>query len=610
MPEINNETIQFVKKRYQAAENVTKNDINKFSRFNRLYRNEQVDKNYTGMANLFIPEPHRIVTRKTAKIVNAIKSINVTAENESDRAKSKTAQVLLNFLQRKLSLKNFYRMWIKDSRIIGLSWARTTWRVDDETDKKPWRGFKVDLFSVDRIFVEPKRTLLDIFQGKLNYLIVEYEQDIETIEANKNYDKKVIGLMKNKGGNTIKETALSQSRQITIDSGNVIKDDVNKEHTIKEYWGKKDGKDMLIVIADDKWVLREDENPYADILDNPIPFVPMASSLEPHELFPMGDIEPNESLFNELNDTRNQRMDTVTLNIDPAKEVLRGANIKKKDLIAKRGWTIETDIPGGLRFIPPDMQGVRAAIDEEEIIRGDIQQSTGVLDFAQQSQVQQGVGIDTASGALVAKSESDVITEDELAIVKEGLRHFWRNLLALSQNFLDRKFAIRLTEDGVEQFFDVDKQSIQGNLDIDIDIETLQDKTTRQNLALMLFNQAKTVPGANLGKFFTDLLVTFKEDINIEEYYQPPQPQPDTPKISISLKGDLNSFQASEIYKTIPNVDPKMADPILSQEGRALMQGKLPEDQQAQANKDNAQAKKELAQADKLASETVKNLTS
>lgn len=597
-------TVAFIKSKYSSAETAQNKDINRFSRYNSLYRNKQTLKNYPmAMSNLFVPEPHRVVVRKTAKIVNSIKGVNVTSEEEKDKPASKIGTILANFLTRKLAVKNFYRMWIKDSRIVGLSWAKITWDLSSEEKKSPWKGYKIDLFSVDRVFVQPRKTLLDVFQGKVDWIILEYESDIETLKQNENYNKKTIDIIEKGGGQKLKDTSLSQSREIFRTGKSSNENKVQTKHSIKEYWGKKDSENKLIVIADDKWVLRDDKNPYEDILDNPIPIVPMPASLEPHELFPIGDIEPNESLFNELNDTRNQRMDTVTLNIDPAKIVLRSANIKDKDLVSRRGWTIKSDIPNGVQFVPPDMQGVVASINEEKIIRSDIQQSTGIIDFAQDGGTSAGLNIDTARGAIVAKGESDILTEDEIAIVKEALRHFWRIMMAYAQTFLDRSFTIQFINEGVEQFHTVDKEKIKGNIDIDIDIETLQDKTTRQQMTMLLFNLAKEVPGAKIGKFFTDMLLSFKENIQITDYFEEPQPIPEKPNINISLKGELSALQSGELYK-MTGADPAMADPLLSKEGRQLIQGKFPEDEEKLA-----EAEKDKAQADKFRSETVKNLT-
>lgn len=592
--------LELVKKAYLSSKNLRQVDLERFSRFYRLYRGEQSHQNYRGLATLFVPEPHRIVSRKTAKIVNAIKGAKTVPRESTDVESSKMAGAVLDFLSGKLSIKNFYRSIIKESRIVGLSWAKITWDVSKEKEGEQWRALQIEQFSVDRIFLNKSATILDMFQGKLEYLIAEYEASTDDLKKNKNYDKTVINIIEKKGGNNLPSTSLSQVRQMNRQSD--VEQTSVKKHYIKEFWGVVNGKDRIIVVADDNYVLRDDENPYAEILTNPIPFVPFPASIEPFENYPIGDIEPNESLFNELNDTRNQRMDTVTLNIDPAKIVLRSAQIDEKELVAKRGWIIHSNLPQGITFVPPDMQGVVAAINEEKIIRGDIQQSTGVLDFAPQSDMQAGVNIDTARGAIIAKGESDVVTSEEIDVVKESLKMMWRIILAYSQEFLDKPFIMRLVQGGREEFLNYSKDAIRGNLDVDIEIETLQDETTRQQMSLMLFNQAKTIPGANMGKFFTDMLSNFKENVNIDEYYQEPQPiAPEPPKVSISLKGDLSELQAASIFTTIQGVDPAFGDPLTTEQGRQLMRGDMPETKKAETDKLEAETMK-------IHSEVAKNL--
>lgn len=595
-----NKALEVVKRRYQESRQISTIDYERFARYYRLFRNRQTLKNYQGLANLFVPEPYRIIRKKTAKLANSLQSIEVKAEKPESVESAKLSTHLLNWLRRKLQWQMVERLAIQESRIIGLAWMKAVWLVDKEEPDKPWKGFDLSFETADAVLISPEATILDIFQGKVKYIIHTYYSDLSTLKANPNYDSKVLQQLELSGGQVKPDrTSLAQAR-LMYETRNRQADRTRKFRVI-EYWGKFSPdeqqpftgieQDFLIVTVDDRFILRYGPNPYAQVLDNPIPFIPIVANPIGQELFPVGDIEPAESLFNELNDTRNQRMDTVTLNIDPAKEILRGANIDPKELIARKGWVIHSNIPNGVRFIPPDMQGVKAATEEETIIRGDISQVAGVLDFASGTPVEAGLNIDTARGTLVAKGEADVQTQDEMEILKMSFRMLYRIVLAYAQTFLDRQFTIRVMEQGAEQFYNIDKTSIQGNLDMDIEMKTLQDKTTDQQMKLLLFNQAKEVPGANIGKFFTDVLDAFYENVNIAEYYQKPQPQPpEPPKVSISLKGELNSMEADNIYKTIPGVDPAAADPLLRQDLREMMRGNLPE------HKDNAQHKMDMAQ--------------
>ncbi len=590
--------IHLVKECRNRAKVAVTKDLERFSRYYKLVRNKQVDKNYTGLANLFIPEPYRIVRKKAAKLANAIRSIKVRPEGPQDVQSAIASSQFLNWLRRKLNWFMLEKMAIQESRIVGLCWIKCLWNVGKEEQDKPWKGFDLSVATVDQILLSPNTTIMDVFDGNIDYLIHEYESDYNALELNPNYDETALSILKTRtGGNRKEGNVLQQSRVMFTMSQNDKKSDKFK---ITEYWGRHDGKDYFIVLADDNVVLRFGENPFVDLLEHPIPFVPIVANGFIQEMFPVGDIEPAESLFNELNDTRNQRMDTVTLNVDPMKIIVRGANIDKKQLIAKRGWIVESNIPGGVQVVPPDMQGVAASINEEKNIRGDISQVTGTLDFAAGSDVQAGLEIDTARGTIIAKGESDSSLEDEMNTLKVCLTMLYRIVLSYAKIFLDREFMMRITEKGEESFIPMSREAIQGNYDLDIEMRTLQDKTTEQQLQLLLFNQAKTIPGANVGRFFTDVLNSFKEDINISEYYQEPQPQgPPPPSISVSLRGDLNLAEVDEIYKTMPGVDPKAADPLFRKEFRDQMRGNDP----AEMDKE-----KHEAEVLKLQSETIKNI--
>ena len=583
------EAIELVKSRRNSAWHASLSDFQRFGTYYNLFRNRQTTKNYVGLANLFIPEPYRIIRKKTAKLARAIRKVEVTPQDgPEDKAGARVGTHLLNFIRRKLNWKVIERSAIQESRITGLAWFKLLWSLDREEEDRPYMGFDLTFHSADEILLPEGTTLLDFLAGKSKYLIHEYEADFEELKKNKGYSQTSLAILKLRAGGAKTEfSSLEQSRNLyKQDSKN--SDKQTKKFKVNEYWGKfqdvvgGDEKDYLIVIADSDQLLRITENPYKEILDIPIPFVPLPANLVGKELYPIGDLESGESLFNELNDTRNQRMDTVTMNIDPPKEILKGANIKREDLVVKRGWMWESSIPNGVRFIPPDLQGVRAAIEEEKAIRGDIQQYSGVLDFSPGTDVQAGVSIDTARGSVIAKGEADEITEDDLEILKMSLRMLYRIALVYAQNLLDRAFVIRIVENGAESFVNASRDAIKGNYDLDIVMKTLQDITTEQQLSILLFNQAKTVPGAKVGKFFIDMLEKFKEEVDINEYYQEPQPVEEKPKISISLRGELNPVEVDEIYK-LTGADPKAADPLLRQELREAMRGNLPEFQQGVA---------------------------
>lgn len=593
-----NKVRQMVIDRFEAGRQAAIPQITNAAKFYKLFRNKQTVRNYTGLAQLFVPEPWRIVRKKTAKLGNAINRVRVTPQTPNDEEPANIATTLLNFLRRKLNWGIVERIAIQEARIVGMAWLKVTWndRKAALAPDRPYMGFDITFDTIDHVIIPPDLTSQDILAGNIPWLIHYYKASLADVRANPNYNQQKVQQLETRTGQSASRrsqaTVLEQARTMFTQAQRAYTIRQDKKFDVYEYYGympveemQQDGTkitkqfDSLVVVADKDIVLRNTPNPYAQILDERIPFVPVVANIVGQETWPVGDIEPSESLFNELNDTRNQRMDTVTLNIDPMKLVMRGANIDERELIARKGWIVHTNMANGVTVIPPDMSGVKAAIEEETIIRGDIQQTSGVIDFGQDTNVQAGVEIDTARGAMIAKSESDIGAEEELDLLKISLIKLYRIILAYSQTFLDKEFTVRLLQKGTQSFQTISSDRVRGNLDLDIEMQTLQDKTTQQQLKLLLLNQARETPGANIGKFFTDALEALTDgEVNIQEYYQAPQPQPEQPKVSISLKGDLTQLQSASIYQSIPGVDKDYGDPMLVPEGRDLIKGIHPEE--------------------------------
>src|SRR3990167_2235676 len=124
--------VQFVKERYSASKVSSSLDFERFANYYKLFRNKQTKKNYTGLANLFIPEPYRIVRRKTAKLATAIRSIKVRPETQNDVEASKIGSQLLNFLRTKLDWWLIERSAVQESRTVGLAWIKAVWLLGKE----------------------------------------------------------------------------------------------------------------------------------------------------------------------------------------------------------------------------------------------------------------------------------------------------------------------------------------------------------------------------------------------------------------------------------------------------------------------------------------------
>jgi len=603
--------VELVKARHTLAEQAQSVIFSKYDKWFRMYKNERVEYNYKGFSNIRVPKAFEKVERGTGILAQAIKRIRIIPQGEEDKESGEMNERLIEFEDRVLNIPKIRKQWIKSARIHGQSYLKVTWDVGKEEPERPYKGIDISLPDPKTIFYNPDHTPDKPFRWVIHDMDVPYEE----LSKNKSFDKEA--LLKAKDTATLgKNTAHKGRKGRTGNKGDWKSDETTLMVNVKEYYGpyqdtdESDVEPYRIIMANNEHILKKGLNPYAEILDDPIPIIPLYTYVVPHEPHAMGDIEATESLIIELNDTRNQRMDTVTQNIDPPKEVLKAAQISESDLVAKRGWIIHSSMPNGIKWVHPDMQGVIAAINEEKIIQGDIDRTLGIPSFGAETPVAGDLTTDTATGINATLQAQDVISNSILEEVKEALKKFYRAILAYNQTFIDREFKITVLEEDVTnvqgeqmapeeiegqpaaqpaqilrggmamQPFTVDKDRIKGNFDLDVEVELVGNRLARRAEALAAIKIIGQIPGAKHGRLIEDYLRTH-DKYNIEDYWQPPEPPaPEAPKVSVSLRGELGDMRSAQVYKNIPGVNEALGDPAFSIEGRKIMRGELPENEE------------------------------
>ncbi|KKK68206.1 hypothetical protein LCGC14_2946390, partial [marine sediment metagenome] len=342
------------------------------------------------------------VERGTAILFKAIKKIRVIGQGKEDREPADLNEKLISFENRVLGLKNIRDLWVQSARIYGTAYSELTWNIDKEEEDRPYKGLEWQLVPGEQIRFNPDHVVGEPFRWVIRNVEVPFS-DVKKMIKSKGFNKDQLAAVRN--SSHLGSTGSSLGGKTKRDSLDTS-DDTTLMTNLKRYYGpyspKVDGdeEDYLIIVANDAHTIKEVKSPYAEILDDPIPIFELPIYPIPGEPYAYGDPAAIESLYTELNDTRNQRMDTVTLNIDPMKIVTKAANIKKSDLIAKRGWVVESNLPGAqaIQVIPPDMQGVIASVNEEKIIQGDIDRTLGIPSFGAATPVAGDVTTDTATG--------------------------------------------------------------------------------------------------------------------------------------------------------------------------------------------------------------------
>ena len=250
-------------------------------------------------------------------------------------------------------------------------------------------------------------------------------------------------------------------------------------------------------------------------------------------------------------------MDNVTLVINRMFEVVRSANIEEEEFISAPGKVFRSNIPNGIREITtPDVTA--SAYNEEKLIKEDIQQTSVGTSNVDIPAINRS---ETATGILAVQEAGDTRTEYKVKNLKNAVKKIWRMILALDQTLIDKDYIVRIKGPQGVGFEKLSPSSIKGNFDIDVEVESQQNRLVKKQEAMQLYQLALKTPGANVGKSYKDLLELYDKS-NPAEYYQEPQPTPPQPNISISLKGDLNPLEVDEFAKMAGITDPTATDPI------------------------------------------------
>ena len=226
------------------------------------------------------------------------------------------------------------------------------------------------------------------------------------------------------------------------EGGQRDKDEGERELEIWECWDHVEGK--LQVIFNRKFLVRDEDNPYADINEGQV-FIDLPCISVPHEYHAIGILEPVETTIHEIADSRNQAMDNMVYNLDPIRKVRQGQGYKTEDLKQEPGATWFLKKADDVAFDrPPEVS--RMWVEKDTILRREIQTSLALSEYTQ--------GLPNSGQEPSSKVElllmqtnirfSLMVRQLEIAMTK-----MVNGLIQLNQEFLEDEVAFRLLGDDV-----------------------------------------------------------------------------------------------------------------------------------------------------------------
>ncbi len=578
-----------------AADYRKANYDNNWIEYHRLYRSVLPDETeYEHMSRLFIPYTFSSIETVIPRMVEAIFSaepiVAVKPYDAQDVDKAKVLEQLLNY---QLNRMDFFRTFInlaKTCLIYGTCIAKVDWRKEFKTKSKvevttdemgfplynddgspQYKKIKnkylfyddpyiypVDLF---KFFVDPKAlTLKDA-----EYVVLVTETTMDRLK-----DMQSQGIYKNisqvedvKGSinfDTGKERFSTLDKQSPyIDSSSYGGSNFKSNRvTLYEYWEQ----DRVITVAEEKVVIRDEENPYWHCR---MPFVEGRICPVENEFYGVGIPEMVESLQNELNDVRNARMDNVTLSLQKMFIATRESDILKQFpdgvIPSEPGLIILSNEPDGITpLVVPDV--TQSSYMDAEKIKSDIETTLGIYDYSRGAPAKSR---ETATGILSLQEAANLRFKLMIMELAKMIANASDLMVDLNEQYINEEKVFRLTNQEWQKIDDIEE--VIGRYDfvpVGSSMEGLS-KYARLEQLLRYRQVFSTNQDFIISKFDMDLLdlLNFK---NSAEYFmsmQQPPPQTGIPGAEgmPDIAGMLGQMGQGQGLQTPPGQLPLVAYP-------------------------------------------------
>lgn len=528
--------------RLETARSYRKANYDKnWNSYQMQYRSKiENPKEYDYMAKLFIPYSFTSVETTVPRMAEALfASEPIVAVKPWERKDVENAQIqekLLSYQYNRMDFFNNFILLAKMCLIYGTCIGKADWRREAVYKKRIKYiqelnefGMPTEVPALDKngkvllekypieIWNDPYIYPVDIYKFFIDprALSVEDAEYVimitETTMAKLRYMQKM-GIYKNVSkiedikGKTKPEEGKERYSNVDKTSPQDISDKYSDRVTLYEYWEN----DRVIVLAEEDIVIRDSENPYWHCKK---PFISAKICPTENEFYGVGLMEMVQSLQNELNDIRNQRMDNIKLAINRTYLVDRNADIPQDMLVNEPGGAIYTNFIDGLKILEaPDVTG--QAFTEAKIITDDIQHTHGIYDYSKGATPKQR---ETATGILSLQEAANIRFKMMIMTMARNLLGKGSAIIVdLNQQYLPRGKEFRLTGQSFsEESYNITPEELVGRYDyepVGASMEGLS-KYARLEQLLRFRQTFVSNPSFNINKFDKELLelLNFKD---------------------------------------------------------------------------------------------------
>lgn len=510
----------------------------------RLYKSKLKEKREG--ANLFIPYTWATVEQLKARIIQALFTrtpyVGYAGVGKDDVDGAKVMEDLVYYqMKDKINLPYKFSFAAGSILIYGMAIGLYQWRLEEKKIK-----LKKDIIQNE----------MKVGEELYENVITSYDDpDIEFIPIDdfhwdpEGWDKKTCAFYATRADRDMEylkkkeeEGIYKLPEQIENDAGEIVsnfRDDVNeisstsedrkKKHEIITYYTD----DAKIVILNRKHVILKEEN---ELHCKEKPFVKIVAFPQEKEFPGMSMVQILQSLQEELNTTRNQRIDNVSLILNKVFGYNQNADIDPNDIKSKAGHAIPMNHKNDVwEFDVTDVTS--SAYQEEQIIKQDIQFVSSVSEYTRGATPQRK---ETATTVNTIQEAANVVFNYITMIIEiTGLIPLADAIKKMNQQYISENRVIRLFDVATGQwnYPEITPESIQGNYDVvstSPRLESQQTKEAKRQQMLEMFSmfmkEQSTRQFVNVPEFMRKIMETY----DIKDYEKlivnlMPTPDPNIP---------------------------------------------------------------------------------
>jgi hypothetical protein len=425
-------------------------------------------------ANLFInytmPTIDTLVSRVLQTLFRQRPYVVIDPKRQQYRENAKFMQSLVeDQLDNKISIVLKWYELLIETFLYGTSLPYTDWKLEKKSVKQ-WAELKIPGTNIViarvpqkkelRVYDAPTYEITDIF----NVYVPTAAKNIKEADgmAIKTYitpaelkKRADMGIYKNieelsDESNPFEEIEkIRQEQQGTSDSSSQ-----KRIKLITFYYD-----DRIITQANGKKIIQNKENP---LFSMEKPFDRVMWHPMPNEFWGKSLADAVESLQLELNTTRNQRIDNVSLVLNKLFKYKKDSDIDPNQIISKPGHAIPVDEMNNLDTF--DIGDVTSsAYQEEGIIKQDIQYITFVNDYAM-GRTTPGTNDETATAVRNKTDASNINFNTVTMMLNEtGLKPLYDKIIKLNMQYMDKPENVSVDTPNGTETTEITRQMISGD---------------------------------------------------------------------------------------------------------------------------------------------------